>query len=208
MALCAGQAYAGELPSLVEFARPRLDELVAAGDEVAHGLLGERRRGLRLDIVARGELGDNGSVDAVGLGQNTDGTGVVADVAWVEDGEGEVRLGECVGQGAFVAAGGLEGDQAGLSIAAVLDEGAQTGGGGLEAPEGSGGVSSEVEPVLRDVDADAEGRVHEVSSCGPAVPCLVMRAQQLAQATVRAAGRAGEWGRGGHALPRSCETQG
>ena len=139
VALGAAQFHSGGLPAVVFLPRLVLDKLGAAGHQIAQEAFSVRRRGLRLDIVARGELGDNGSVDAVGLGQNTDGTGVVADVAWVEDGEGEVRLGECVGQGAFVAAGGLEGDQAGLSIAAVLDEGAQTGGGGLEAPEGSGG---------------------------------------------------------------------
>ena len=45
---------------------------------------------------------------------------------------GELGLSERVGEGTFVAAGGLEGDEAGLSAAAVLDEGAQAVRGGLE----------------------------------------------------------------------------
>ena len=69
MALCAGQAWAGELPGLVDLARPGLDELVAAGDEVAHGLLRERRRRLGLDVVEVDELSDDSGVDAVRLGQ-------------------------------------------------------------------------------------------------------------------------------------------
>ena len=104
-----------------------------------------------------GELGDDGRINAVGLSQDAGGAGIVADVPGVEDGEGELGVGECEGERAFVTAGGLEGDQAGLSIATVLDEGMQAGGSGLEALGLSGWVSREIEPILGNVDADAEG---------------------------------------------------
>ena len=71
--------------------------------------------------------------------------------------KGSWALGECEGERAFVTAGGLEGDQAGLSITTVLDEGMQAGGSGLEALGLSGWVSREIEPILGNVDADAEG---------------------------------------------------
>ena len=107
MAFRAGQACAGELPGLVLLPRLVPHQLVAAGDQVAHGLLGERRRRLRVYLVDVGEPCDDGSVDAIGLGQDAGGAGIVTDVAGVEDGEGELGVGERVGEGAFVAAGGL-----------------------------------------------------------------------------------------------------
>ena len=202
MALGAGQARPCEVPVLVHCARPGIDELVAVSGQIAHGLLCGRRRRLRVYLVDVGEPCDDGSVDPVRLGQDAVGTCVVADVAGVEDDEGELSRGEGVGEGAFVAPGGLEGNQARLSVAAVLNEGPQAIRGGLEAPGLSSGVGSQVEPVLSNVNADVEGRAHAVSSLRPAVSCLVIRARcKTAQATVRTADRAVN---GGGAVKLTC----
>ena len=134
MALGAGQACAGEVPGLVLLPRLVPHELVAAGNQITHGLLRERRRRFGLDVVEVDELSDDSGVDAVRLGQDAGGAGVVANVAGVEDDEGELGLSERVGEGTFVAAGGLEGDEAGVSVATVLDEGSEAVRGGLESP--------------------------------------------------------------------------
>ena len=103
---------------------PRLirHELVAAGDQVACHLLGGRGRRLRAYLVDVGEPCDDSGVDAVRLGQDADGAGVAADVTGIEDDEGELRLSECVGEGAFVAPGGFEGDEPWPRVEAVLGE--------------------------------------------------------------------------------------
>src|SRR5690606_14333595 len=114
-------------------------------------------------------------VDGVGLGELAGGPCEVADLAGVDDGDGEAGRGELGGRRALDAAGGFEDDE-GSPVAErdELDESAVVVGEAKEVAAGGG----DVEGVERDVDADVEvghGSARLGGACG--VPALQIRAR-------------------------------
>ena len=130
--------------ALVELRGADLGELAEAGDEGAAVLLVGRGRGSGSGMFDLGEVGDEGCVDGVCFLKRAHALCELADGAWVEDGDGEMLLGEQQEGLLFVAAGGFHGDQFDVVLLAeggqMLDAFRVVGENGLCAARADGGL--------------------------------------------------------------------
>ena len=93
-------------------------------------------------------VGEHVGVERIGLGQQASGSGEVAGLSRVEQGEGDAGLVQGCEQVMLVAAGGLADDlEGGGKLAQSGDKGAMSCGGvGIGASFGERGMSAEFEP--------------------------------------------------------------
>jgi hypothetical protein len=158
-----------------------VDELAAAGNQ---GLQFRPVGGASLQETGAGqacELTQHASVDRVGLGEDAQAFGEVAYVARVDQGDRQVRLQQCVDQGAFQAAGGFDDDGRGPHGDQLTDDRADACGVVGDGEDRVDVGASQVKLVLGDVDADEDGggRMRNglrIGCVGHDSPSLQMRA--------------------------------
>lgn len=61
-----------------------------------------------LDVVS--EASQDASINAIGFSENAQGMGVIASLAWIDQGDRQLGLVECNDEGNFMASGGLDDD--------------------------------------------------------------------------------------------------
>ena len=158
------------------------DELAAAGDEVDQRLpLGVGQR-TWFGANAGREAGDGLGVEAIGLGQAPRGTGEVAHLAGIDDGNRQLRRTEFSRDAQLQPTGGLEHDETGRGSAQPVAQPGKALGAVVEARGNAVGQPMRIEPRLGDIDADENLTFRDPHDC----PSLPVRARQAAQATVRA----------------------
>ena len=136
------------------FGGPHLDELAAARDE-GFELAGlGRRQGAGLDVADLVEVGGQGGVQTVGLGQFPLGLGELAHVTGVHDGHGQAGGIEGDGRQPLVAAGGFHDDELRLQLRELLDQVRDALVVLGHAPRGARGADGYVQPVLGHIDPD------------------------------------------------------
>jgi hypothetical protein len=153
--------------AVVLFDGVHTDELAAAVAEVAEfeGFLGRQRPDGGGDDLA--EMGQEGGVDGVGLGELSGAFGEVADLAGVDDDGGQAGGEQGADGGLLIRAGRLEDDPFGREGTHPGDELVDAGGRVVEAFGDGGGSDVGVEEIFADVDADQEtahqkdSRIHE-----------------------------------------------
>jgi hypothetical protein len=157
----------------IGFGSPQINELSPTEDEL-----------LEFDLFCRGfgdgagtdlltEPGDDGGIDAIGLGEDSDPASEIADLTRIDDGDEMTRVEEIGDDASLITAGGFDDDQAtsrcGELVAKLLQ-------GALVVSQGDGpafGEQMHIERMLGDIDADerCERTIHEK------IPVLQMRAR-------------------------------
>jgi len=181
-----GELSFGDLPA-IGLLRAEVDELPSAGDELLdfglffRGFLEGRR------LHSFGEESQDAGIDAVGLGQQSQGLGEIAGPFGIDDGDTVAGFGEIGDDFAFVAARGFEHDETVSRTGEQLFELLMTRGGVGQAVVLLRGKEMKIERGLSDVDADR----NLVRAIHGDVPFLPMRARAAvgpapAPATVRA----------------------
>jgi hypothetical protein len=130
------------------------DHLAAAGDQFGQALaIGIRDRAW-FGTNAFGEQGDDLSIERIGLGEPSGGTGEIPDLAWIDDREREAGAGESGSHGDLKPAGGLEHDQ----LRGELTQGADELHYACAVADDGKGLACRahmnIETILRDIDAD------------------------------------------------------
>lgn len=145
----------------------QMNELVAHRAEL--GQLAEDGIGRRSRRAGHGatEVGQDGGIEVIGLGQTALGTSEGADLTWVEHGNGVACLLEAIDQWALVAAGGFEAEMGAGGQGA--EERAMTGGsvGQMAAVAGPGDIEGGFANINTDMNVGRS--CHRLS--------LVMRAR-------------------------------
>lgn len=121
---------------------------------------GRRRQRTRLGFEPLGQLGEQGGVDLVGLGQAADGLGESARLAWIDDGDGQAGFSQSGHDEALEPAGGFEDDGLGLEASELLGPLGEGLGGALDLAVlewGAGAPIAEINLPFADVDTDVEG---------------------------------------------------
>lgn len=175
----------GQRPA-IEFRGAMLDELSSPGGqfvELSLLFMGLSDRA-RLDVL--GKPCDDEGVDAVGLGEQTERFGIVADLRWIDDRDGIAGGGQIADEGLLVASGGLNDDQTGSGAGKFLEEEGALAGRVVAAEDWTV-ENVNIEVVLRDVDADKRGDGSHVEE----IPTLQMRARCASRRAAQAAVRAG-----------------
>jgi hypothetical protein len=107
----ADEARILELAAALALAADHRDDLPAATDQLTEHPCGLVRQGPRLRPHGLGEAGDGSGVQPVGLGEPAGGAGEIADLARIDDRQGQAGGAERGSDGRLEAAGGLEHDQ-------------------------------------------------------------------------------------------------
>lgn len=138
----------------------------------------------RLNVM--GVSGDDGSIEAIGFGEDTDGLGEVSHGPGVDDGDNMTGVNEGSDEVEFVATRGFEHDQA---LAWGRQRGEQVAvsavGVGKRRGGGPSGKLGDVQSVLGDVDTEEDRDRRHAS-----IPSLQMRARSPGRRTALAAVRA------------------
>lgn len=150
----------------------QFDELSTAGDELVEIGLFVVRFGPGTGIHVVAEAGDDAGVDAIGLGQDAQSLGVIADLPRIDDRDQVPRLREFGGDGAFITSAGFEDDQAGARRRQLRKQSLAAGGRVVETVADALRGDMDIELVFGDVDADERGDVFHGG-----VPSLRMRAR-------------------------------
>ena len=169
----------------IEFAGPEFDELPSAGDqfiELALLLMGFSDWS-RFDML--GKSSDDLSVQAVGLGQESDTFGIVTDVPGIDDGDGMPGSDQIADESVFIAPSGFDDDQTRTWSGQFLEQ-FRAGVASVSATEGSSLKDLDIEVILRDIDANERLNLGHVER----LPALRMRARHARRLTALAAVRA------------------
>jgi hypothetical protein len=142
------------LPEAVGLGGAVLDELPSSGDEFVEFVLAGMGLEERAGLDGQGESGEDGGVESVGLGQDAEGFGEVADLSGVDDGDGVSGGDEFGDEGEVVGSGGFEDDETGLRCGELVLELVASFGVGGDAERGLGGKEMDIEVVFGDIDAD------------------------------------------------------
>ena len=161
-----------------------LDELAAEGEQVAEELEVVRLGRGGLEAVEEAEAGEHGGIDAVVLGESSDGFGEAAGAQGVDQDGLEAGLSEALVEVAVVAAGGLEDGPGDAVLEQPVAQGAAAGLGVVELALEAGVEDVGVEPGLADIDAGDYDGIGTDHSCIPvllrfgAVPTLPFRSRR------------------------------
>ena len=175
-----GSEFGAELAEGAEL----FDELAAEGEQVAEVLEVARLGWGRLEVVEEAEAGEHGGVDAVVLGESSDGFGEAAGAQGVDQDGLEAGLSEALVEVAVVAAGGLEDGPGDAVLEQPVAQGAAAGLGVVELALEAGVEDVGVELRLADVDAGDYDGIEFSHSCVPvllrfgAVPTLPFRSRR------------------------------
>jgi hypothetical protein len=133
-----------------------LDQLTAAGDELAEALGVFARQ--RADDRAHGlgKASDDLDVQGVSLGEHPGGAGEIPDLAGVDDGDRQTGAGQGGRHGGLVAPRGFEDDQRGPQRLQPRPELGQPGLIVGDHEGLSGGANVDIEVVLGDIETDEE----------------------------------------------------
>ena len=171
-----------ELAAALALAADHLDQLAAAGDQLAERA--RRRVGHRpwFGPDRFGEAGDGLGIEPIGLGEPAGGAGEVPDLAGIDHGQRQLCGAERGGHRHLEAAGRFEHHQLWRDRRQALDQSGETGTIPADREGLAGWPQMHIEPVLGDVDPDegrhGRGMLHD--------PSLRIRARRsAAQATVR-----------------------
>jgi len=167
----------------IGFGGSEVDELATTEDELLKfGLIiGGLGHGARPNLLT--EPGDDGSIDAIGLGENSNPASEITNLTRIDDGHEMTGIEEIGDDASLISPGGFEDDQASSwcgKLATKLLQGALVIGQG-ERP--AFGEQTHIEGMLGDIDADerCERTIHGT------IPVLQMRARRTpALAAVRA----------------------
>lgn len=129
-------------------------DLSASGGEIGDFLLDFWSWRSRPGVHAFGEEGNVAGVNGVGLGELTGGSGKVADLAGIHDGDGEIMLLERADELAFESTGRFETDQAGPDVLEPAEEAVETSDGVFELLDFVGRGKRDVELAFADIDPD------------------------------------------------------
>ena len=138
----------------VLFLNSHVLDLSASGGEIGDFLLDFWSWRGRPGVHAFGEESNAAGINGVGLGELTGGSGKVADLAGIHDGDGEMVLLESADELAFESAGRFKTDQAWPDVLEPNEEAVETCDGVFELLDFVGRGMRDVELAFADIDPD------------------------------------------------------
>jgi hypothetical protein len=137
------------------FGLAQVAQLVEPADQGGErlGVRGWRRPG-RLIGDEGGETGEHSSIDRIGLGEPRRGLSESAGAIGMHATKGQAELGRDPHQGALIAAGRFA-DHGAAALRPGSAQGFGNGGDRVGDPHGAARIIGDVEPILRNIDANA-----------------------------------------------------
>lgn len=169
----------------IEFAGPEFDKLPSPSDQFIELALFLMSFSDRSGFDMLGKSSDDLSVQAVGLGQESDAFGIVADVPGIDDGDSMPGSDQIADESVFIAPSGFDDDQTRTWSGQFLKQ-FRARVASVSATEGSSLKDLDIEVVFRDIDANERLNLRHVER----LPALRMRARHARGLTALAAVRA------------------